>query len=136
MDTTETYIKMHLALPIELIEEPQEGDYFYNTENGKTGKLGEAWEELRMPLIQLYEQDQLQEMVKGTKHSHLLAYEFACYFHGTMDPLYASISRDNFTVDSDNSMEQMWLAYMMHKLYQKVWSNGEWVKEGTNGCYP
>ena len=27
------------------------------------------------------------------------------------------------------SMEQLWLAYVMHEKYQKIWANGEWIKE-------
>ncbi len=80
-------------------------------------------------LIWLPRQDQLQAMVRGEKHMHLLAYEFAAYFHGTVDPLYQEIGRDNFTVDSDNSMEQMWLAFVMKVKFGKVWIGEEWVKQ-------
>jgi len=79
--------------------------------------------------IWLPRQDQLQEMVKGDKHMHLLAYEFASYFHGTIDPLYAYLGQDNFTVDADNSMEQMWLAFVEKENYNKIWDGDNWVKE-------
>ena len=79
--------------------------------------------------IWLPRQDQLQEMVKGAKHMHLLAYEFAAYFHGSIDPLYAEVGRDNFTVDSDNSMEQMWLAFVQKALRNKVWDGNKWILE-------
>lgn len=72
-------------------------------------------------------QDQLQEMVKGEKHMHLLAYEFACYFHGTVDPLYSYLGQDDYTVDADNSMEQMWLAFAMKELYNKTWNGEDWI---------
>jgi hypothetical protein len=77
--------------------------------------------------IWLPRQDQLQEIVRGERHMHLLAYEFAAYFHGTVDPLCQYLGRDNYTVDSDNSMEQMWLAYVMKTKYNKVWNGEDWI---------
>jgi len=107
------------------------GDFGYWPENGDINVMyfGEySPEELGEGHLWLPRQDQLQEMVKGDKHMHLLAYEFASYFHGTTDPLYAYLGQDNFTVDADNSMEQMWLAYVMNEKYGKVWDGTEWVK--------
>ena len=81
----------------------------------------------RMPIYRVtFHQDQLQEMIKGEKHCHLLAAEFAAYFHGTRDPLFFYVGRDNFTVDMDNSMEQMWLAFVMKEKYNKYWTGTEW----------
>lgn len=73
-------------------------------------------------------QDQLQEMVKGERHYHLLAAEFAAYFHGTLDPFFAYVGSDDYTVDSDNSMEQMWLAFVMKERWNKTWDGENWVE--------
>jgi len=97
----------------------------------------DAWSDEPMYLhhpiecIWLPRQDQLQEMIKGAKHMHLLAYEFALYFHGNIDPLYANLGMDNYSVDADNSMEQMWMAFIMKRKYNKIWDNENW-KEVTN----
>uniref|UniRef100_A0A6M3LMK8 Uncharacterized protein n=1 Tax=viral metagenome TaxID=1070528 RepID=A0A6M3LMK8_9ZZZZ len=128
MDTTEVYIKMRIAaipnLGIGVIPHKlhfhshywvdEKGDFYVITP-------GEPH------YCHLERQDQLQAMMKGEKHMHLLAYEFAAYFHGTDDPLYFDVGRDNFTVDSDNSMEQMWLAFVMREKFNKVWDGNEWI---------
>jgi len=149
MDTSKTYIKMCNCEEIQkawqgllktqanhLLSWADSGDFVYCKSNNKIVVLyfnkyhGSPPEKYLSPYtaIWLPRQDQLQEMVKGTKHMHLLAYEFAAYFHGTIDPLYQNIGRDNYTVDSDGSMEQMWLAFVMKEKYNKVWDGSEWIK--------
>jgi len=134
MDTSETYIKMcekseeiqgQRVAAWHMMEANQvyfyDGDdvwFAYTVGEGLEQKLNKVW---------IPRQDQLQEMVKGEKHMHLLAYEFASYFHGTVDPLYAYLGMDNFTVDADNSMEQMWLAFVMKKKYNKIWDGNSWI---------
>lgn len=101
------------------IRDDSSGDYFYSkTELIKSLKDNDS--------IWLPRQDQLQEMIKGEKHMHLLFTEIAAYFHGSIDP-FMQVGRDNYTVDSDNSAEQMWLGFVMAKKYQKQWDGEDWI---------
>ena len=101
------------------------GFYYIMSEYGVDEDTNEEWHR-QSKVIWLPRQDQLQEMVKGDKHAHLLVYEFACWFHGSADPLYA-MAGSSHGVDDTNSMEQMWLAFVMKERYNKVWRDGEWV---------
>jgi hypothetical protein len=129
MDTSEVYIKM-----CEKAEEIQcghiefdSGDcYGYEAVSGMIGVFTEGKFRYRDE-IWLPRQDQLQAMIKGENHMHKLAYGFSAYFHGTVDPLCEERGRDNYTVDADNSMEQMWLAYVMYKKHNKVWNGEDWI---------
>jgi len=149
MDTSKEYIEMcEKAEEIQPHDDWEDGDFFYHelkvqesagygggvfVECDQEYTLHEAYRSKgdrhkNKRWVWLPRQDQLQEIVRGSKHLHLLAYEFAAYFHGSIDPLYPEIGRDNFTVDSDNSMEQMWLAFVMKVKYSKIWDGEEWVK--------
>lgn len=114
MDTSKTYIKMHLALPMK--EEPREGDYFYDPDSGHSGKMGEVYFDTSK-MIKLYEQDQLQEMV-GTKDAFLLLKYFSDW--GLSSDRCKN--RDFLLL----SMEQLWLAFYMKENHNKVWLN-EWI---------
>ena len=73
-------------------------------------------------------QDQLQEMVKGNKHSHLLAHEFALWCHGGEEFGRIILAEDPHC---DWSMEQLWLAFVMKKKYNKVWKDDKWIESAT-----
>ena len=118
MDTSDTYIKMHLALPDELKQEPSEGDYFYNLDTGEAGKLGEVYFDTSK-LIRLYEQDQLQDMVKDNWAVWWLERRFHAWFSEVI------WGREHpFT-----SMEQLWLAFVIKELHQKKWDGKHWQAE-------
>ncbi len=80
---------------------------------------------------QLERQDQLQEMVIGTKHTHLLAHEFALWWHGgeELGRQHAGHVSPN---GCDASMEQLWLAFVMKEKYHKIWTGEEWIETLTN----
>ena len=131
MDTTETYIKMcEKAEEIHKEHEWIEGDWCWDVTNKEWYILCPCCHNYEHYPLSMYfwlpRQDQLQEMVKGDDHMHLLAYKFALYFHGNLDPLYWYIGVDNYTVDADNSMEQMWLAFVMKEKFNKVWDGENW----------
>lgn len=148
MDTSETYIKMHLALPKKLQEYPQEGDYYYDKETSEAGvcRLGEVYFPTDK-MIKLYEQDQLQEMV-GDRPNHPwdLAYAFGFF----CNPMYryemygtwveeengdGGIATRRKLLNQDEvdypkqftSMEQLWLAFVMKGKHNKVWNGREWA---------
>ena len=73
-------------------------------------------------LIWLPRQDQLQEMVRGEKHMHLLAHLFALWCHGGEDFGKMVYGFPNCLW----SMEQLWLAFVMKEKFNKVWSGDRW----------
>lgn len=135
MDTSETYIKMcdceeiqsrakdytyflcEINIPVEGIFQ-FDNDFLYHKMNSEN-------------LIWLPRQDQLQEMVIGhwnrdserTGHLYLrtcvsLAVRFASFVRAVAP-----------TSDSKNrecSMEQLWLAFVMKELHNKVWDGEHW----------
>jgi hypothetical protein len=84
-------------------------------------------------VVWLPRQDDLQGIVRGNmsntphelKHMHLLAHEFALFFHGG-EEFGIRYAGHDIGADEDNSMEQMWLCYVMYKLYNKKWNGTEW----------
>ncbi len=110
MDTSETYVKMcEKATEIQEIWEPDENDFHFtklkkNVILKPNAKIGY--------IIWLPRQDQLQEMLGGLEQ--IEDYPF-------------------FTlkgVAKIDSMEQLWLAFVMKEKYNKIWDGSEWVKEG------
>ena len=137
MDTSETYIKMCDCPEIQILyESEQQGnclwDYTLRWEWDRSaytyvgymefgGELrqefkthdGYAWHCLWLP-----RQDQLQEMIGGMDKCLELVYwwqeaskvgDYHGYYH-----------------DSFDSMEQLWLAFVMKEKYNKVWNGEEW----------
>jgi len=122
MDTSETYIKMHLALPKELREEPQEGDYYYDKETGKVGgRMGEVYFPTDK-MIKLYEQDQLQAMVNESRPYFLWMSLDIEANSGLAPDMGWNDYWQSFT-----SMEQLWLVFVMKEKYNKVWNGEDWI---------
>jgi len=130
MDTSETYIKM-----CEKAEEIQEqartngieyGDYIYVTATNDfaryTGEVelvrGEkGYKYAPFGVIFIPRQDQLQEMV-GEEYAINLLYQFHQYYNTK----YREIP-------GNWSVEQLWLAFVMKEKYNKIWVDGNWVKQ-------
>ena len=127
MDTTAKYIKMcEKAWPI--IGKP---DYIPTTGRYIDGEPYEVdefgyywWRSEFFDRVPLYRQDQLQEMLPE------------------MEPLHDKLSQlDNFHIWTERnlsyvdtfraSMEQLWLAFVMHEKYGKAWDDKkeEWLLE-------
>jgi len=71
-------------------------------------------------------QDRLQEMFDNTEYSTFRNYFF---FHDWIEDNILDgdyIPRQKY---KDWSMEQLWLAFVMWKNYDKVWVNHKWVKQ-------
>ena len=132
MDTTEEYIVMcRKAIDLQDSWKPDYYDYVFKQasrhqqvmcivhrlqlEAAKKGE--EAWQR---GYIWLPRQDQLQKLVSGQSMSlRMLAVNFGCYCEKYGDKVHYY------------TMEQLWLAYVMEKLYHKAWDEGakSWVKE-------
>lgn len=102
MDKTETYIKMTLALP----------DYMIR----KLEEIGTRWFYVPAPdrTVRLFEQDQLQEMVKTDN----LPYDIGSFLRHCIANVFPQ-----------DTWEQLWLAFVMFELHQKKWNGTEWIKE-------
>lgn len=137
MEFTETEIKMFEEAKKFLPPwKPQEGDWFscINPVSGKGDVY--VYHDLYMgaerneDCFPLYSQEQLQGMLPHTISN--------------MQPLPLIKKFERFIKDEFNrskyllrhaievegwSMRQLWLAYVMHEKYQKVWDGETWVKE-------
>ena len=124
MDTSETYIKMcEKAVEIQdLITyyngQPQFSDNsFYWCECGIA--KGMNWKITNNDSISHYiwlpRQDQLQEMVNTHNNIQL--------------SLHQLIAIADFWIGRDlQSMEQLWLAYVMKERWNKIWNGEDWVE--------
>ena len=121
MDTSKIYIKM--CERAEIQGGFKDGDY-YADENGVVGiyceecEISEALGGMR-ELILLPRQDRLQEIVIPSINSNMISYwMYAAYnFHQSNKDL--------------QSMEQLWLAFIMHELYHKTWNGNDWLLSQT-----
>lgn len=144
MDTTPEYIKM-----CEKAEEIQndwilhKGDYYYHKLNNKISFVS-GWFEARTAenavlmthyhgrLIWLPRQDQLQAMIKG--HWTETLGKFTYWLDGP-NPLVSIPTKKLLKERVDfvkrlercDSMEQLWLAFVMKELYGKVWNGDDWA---------
>ena len=73
----------------------------------------------KITCIFLPRQDQLQEMIDWSGFSYIVSMQ--CY---KIDAFYRTL---NYFPDS---MEQLWLAFVMHKKHGKRWDGEKWIKEG------
>jgi len=144
MDTTPKYILMcEKAEEIQSDWKPEIGRYFNSCMGGVcmyTGRLHKSgWtfeiiceNDIEGRQIWLPRQDELQEMIvnkNGGNHITLLSslvqsdlLNQAGLGYYVSSPLY----------DHTESMEQLWLAFVMKEKYNKIWSETkkDWVKDG------
>ncbi len=123
MDTSKTYIKMcEKAVKIQKEWKPQLCDWAYDEVEQMNYPITlvmfiKVWPEYYKNHVWLPRQDQLQAMVFSVSPPtaldifHLLA--FMQFAHSAMDEV--------------DSMEQLWLAFVMKEKYNKTWDGEEWV---------
>ena len=143
MDTSEIYIKQcEKAKEIQKLRSDRDcyrnwknGDFFWATILGsavpsryKTGvevvmRLLDRYSMMYCPgeKVWLPRQDQLQEMVTYIGGRWVVEQ----YFHNYLHSIY---THDRAGEDKD-SMEQLWLAFVMREEYGKIWNGKTWVKE-------
>lgn len=125
MDTSETYIKMcKKAEEIQsLFLEKNKSGWIRSSLVGllinAIDKNGEVFTAYGKDLIWLPRQDQLQEMMQPNDMSaRTLLSQFALW----------SEQQKHDIPNAFASMEQLWLAFVMKKKYNKVWNGEDWVK--------
>jgi len=130
MDTSKEYIEMaKRAVEVQGLWKPSKGDAYIiggampGDKHFGVTYLGCCWqkcsgcrfevEELKYECVWLPRQDQLQDMID--KPLANLTKRFYDYLKTT-----------GFEVNL-NSMEQLWLAFVMHEKYQKKWGGQDWI---------
>ena len=127
MDKSSYYIKMcESAKVIQKQWKPDFGDFFVSLSSGRTSPCLSIVSELEKKVsylktikaVWLPRQDQLQEMVI---ENYATPWDLAIAFSNVLMADNASYF-DNF-----DSMEKLWLAFVMLEKHKKKWKNGEWV---------
>lgn len=135
MDTSPEYLKIcEKAEEIQALRREQKhentgkwqmGDFYFDLlgQVHIVDEYRDAWSDepdyLHHPAecVWLPRQDQLQEMVwEGSKNTRSLVLEFADWLE----------YKTNYRRES---LEQLWLAFVMKEKYSKLWSGQDWVKE-------
>ena len=116
MDTSETYIKM-----CEKAEEIQEQYHNFNDDKCfRTNPTTHYPAPGEPHIVWLPRQDQLQEMVSTNYWSDIERFSGFCKNKLLLEPLRNI---------KEQSMEQLWLAFVMKEKYGKYWNGNDWVKE-------
>lgn len=105
---------------------PDFGDYFVSMSSGRTSAcltLGSALEKkisylTKIKAVWILRQDQLQKMIIG---KYATPWDLAIAFSNVL------ISDDSSYFDNLDSMEKLWLAFVMLDKHRKKWNGGEWV---------
>lgn len=134
MDTSEIYIKQCDCPEIQGQHVVEVGDYF--TKRGEFGyfvigtdfNFGYCYNPFTTVPIWLPKQDQLQEMIKDPDGY----IGDGLYFQGQgryTRPRALSYALCRFISNHIriDSMEQLWLAFVMESLYSKTWDGDKWV---------
>ena len=124
MDTSETYIKMCEKLPEDFCPRPWGALDMQVLPSGFYYLRNEVYYIKGQKIIQLYRQDQLQEMIDQlTIYSKVRRiYEFTWDFIWEEEREVLSKYAEQFT-----SMEQLWLAFVMKERWNKIWNGENWV---------
>ena len=126
MDKSSYYIKMcENAKVIQKQWTPDFGDFFISMSSGLTSPCQTIVSDLErkgsylktIKAVWLPRQDQLQEMVIGT---YATPWDLAIAFSNVLMGDNASYF-DNF-----DSMEKLWIAFIMLEKHKKKWKNREW----------
>jgi hypothetical protein len=138
MDTTSKYIQMcekAEEIQNEKQSERVSGDFFYDKGIEKICIYGCSWirnhdDSIHPEVIWLPGQDQLQEIIDNKSEPVNIAHELCEWIYKPF--LSSKPAPDNWFnyVTSFNSLEQLWLAFVMYEKYDKVWSDKKekWVK--------
>lgn len=127
MDTTEQYIKMCEGAIADLWADDcnwRIGSLWFNKKTGVIIPI--AWtgpwskHEVKR-YVPLWQQDQLQEMLRGERKHSLETWNLHWAFHNWL--IRSGVNTEN------GSFEQLWLVFVMHEKYGKRWDGEKWVKE-------
>lgn len=127
MDKSSLYIKMcESAKVIQKQWKPEFGDFFVSMSLGLTSPCQPIVSDLEKKVaylktikaVWLTRQDQLQEMVI---ENYAMPWDLAIAFSNVLMGENASY------FEKFDSMEKLWLAFVMLEKYKKKWKDGEWV---------
>ncbi|MFZ5907963.1 MAG: hypothetical protein ACOYVJ_11275 [Nitrospirota bacterium] len=127
MDNSSSYVKMcESAKVIQKKWNPEFGDFFVSLSLGLTSPCQPIMSDLEkktsylktIKAVWLPRQDQLQEMVI---ENYATSWDLAIAFSNVLMADKASY------FDKFDSMEKLWLAFIMLEKYKKKWKDGEWV---------
>ena len=76
----------------------------------------------------IYQQDQLQDRLPKRKTWFENLYRFYQWIREPMTP-----ENWNSPCIDFQSMEQLWLAFVMSERYSKIWNGEDWVADGLHG---
>ena len=127
MDTSETYIKMGDCPEIqEFKPEFLEGEFVYHRGDGSSeaDQAGEWLPDFDEYYIWLPRQDQLQAMADGTGGFYHTLRELQGFAQSVINDIEGKHGNRGL-----NSMEQLWLAFVMSELYGKIWNGENWIRE-------
>jgi hypothetical protein len=127
MDRSSNYIKM--CESIEAIQgqwQPEFGDFYVSMSLGLTSPCQPITSDLEKKLsylktikaVWLPRQDQLQEMVI---ENYAMPWDLAIAFSNTLMGENASY------FEKFDSMEKLWLTFIMLEKFKRKWKDGEWV---------
>ncbi len=87
---------------------------------------GDSEEAVSKPIVPLWRQDQLQEMIvgRGGRESRIVVHESLYRFS------YSNYKDGAHPTNIFDTQEQLWLAFVMKEKYGKVWNGEEWVNNG------
>ena len=127
MDKSSYYIKMcESAKVIQKKWKPDFGDFFVSLSSGRTSPCLTLVSELEKKVsylktikaVWLPRQDQLQGMVNDV---YATPWDLAIAFSNVLMADNASY------FDTFDSMEKLWLSFVMHEKHSKKWKDGDWV---------
>jgi hypothetical protein len=127
MDKSSNYIKM--CESIEEIQEqwqPEFGDFYVSMSLGLTSPCQPIMSDLEKKVsylktikaVWLPRQDQLQEMVI---ENYAMPWDLAIAFSNVL------MSENASYFEKIDSMEKLWLAFVMLEKYKRKWNDGEWL---------
>jgi hypothetical protein len=127
MDKSSPYIKMcESANVIQKQWKPEFGDFFVSMSLGLTSQSQPITSDLEKKVsylktikaVWLPRQDQLQEMVM---ENYAMPWDLAIAFSNDL------MGEDASYFEKFDSMEKLWLAFIMLEKYKRKWKEGEWV---------
>ncbi len=122
MDTSETYIKMcekaeEIQECYDMAKYPYPNLFWYNNELHFLNNLKVG--------IWLPRQDQLQEMIGKTyPEPYFMLTDWIIENESKIDE-----NMNNPCFANTESMEQLWLAFVMKEKYNKIWNGEDWINE-------
>lgn len=155
MDTTHNYIIMCDTKDIQKTWQPEEGDIFWDARIDATQasiekiskglmtfsrRLGlgivakgivlcDCGEEIELyPFDKFYPQDNCIWLPRQDQLQNMAWESLGTYCSNKMNSLTWGIWDFYNSIDDLDSMEQLWLAFVMKKKFNKVWTGGEWIK--------